>query len=161
MIARVLRIPEWLDVAMREHADQVSSNWHDIFVFALVRYIEVVTLVRDIVSEGGVEVLTFNTQWVVDVKQHTRDTFTVCLREVKELSTGMIATGRQTPSFAFDLLHSSYESSAERIRKSLAIMDAEELFRANQESLMIAAQFTEELRDLLGGEEVGEESSGS
>ena len=162
MIARVLRLPEWLDEALRKHADEVRSNWHDLFVFALVRYIEVVSLVKDLnANEGLIEVLTFenSTQWVVDCKEMSRNTFMIRLLEVMQLKSGnLISTGRRTPGFAFSVLQNSYEKSAERIRRSLSIMDAEELFLRDQESLMVAAQFTEELSDVIRGATNGEES---
>jgi len=88
--------------------------------------------------------------WIVMVKKHTEQGFLVWLREVRELTSGaLISTGRRTPKYIFSLSRGNYETTADSLRRAVAVLTAESVLAEDEESLMISAEIAEQLADLL------------
>lgn len=96
--------------------------------------------------------------WIVSVKRQSQNGVKVILLEVRLLQNGvLITTGRRTPTFAFDISRGNYEAFAGRLRKSLEILTAESMFQQDEEALLVAAEMAEQLRDVVGGVQDGED----
>ncbi len=96
--------------------------------------------------------------WIVSVKRRSQNKVMVVLLEIRILQNGvMITTGRRTPTFTFDIANGSYETFAGRLRKSLEILTAESVTLQDEEALLVAAEMAEQLKDMVGGVQDGED----